>query len=61
MIIMLEDLSPKAVFSIVVVLNELGEMPMIWLTLYVNDYDKQFCSFASYVTNMCKISDYGRI
>jgi hypothetical protein len=34
---------------------------MIWLTLYVNDYDKQSCSFASYVTNMCKISDYGRI
>jgi hypothetical protein len=49
------------VFFIAVVLNELGEKPMIWLTLYVNDYDKQSCSFASYVTNMCKIPDYGRI
>ena len=34
---------------------------MIWLTLYVNDYDKQSCSFASNVTIMCKIFDYGRI
>ena len=48
-------------FFIAVVLNELGEKPMIWLTLYVNDYDKQSCSFASNVTIMCKIFDYGRI
>ena len=34
---------------------------MKWLTLYVMTMINNFASLQSYVTNMWKISDYGRI